>query len=676
MITSDLIAYIRHQTEKKISKDIIISKLLGVGWYKEDINEAFLSIEVNDNLKKSSSVENKEGVVNEKIIKQDLQKVWVPQNVTIVERKPKAIFSPDIKIKKEEIVIKKEEQKKIDIQPIEIASPHPKEDFIPRLIPKNQMNSFDLVNKTETKNIKAENTTLGRINNFSAEDLPKRAMISSYERDLQSVNKDKNEVQINKKKRSYKWIIFLFIFIAIVGLVFYIFSSNLIQIEKIEALFTKKNPKILLIDNYKVFSSLSSYKAETDINISLPSFASIAAGLMSGQAINSGEKDYFSIKTNTSMNKINDNFFSENKIKMNSSIFQSEIITNIKSDDEYIFVPILDLNQIIKEKFTEPLIVRIKGDQMNLVYPIFTENIKLILDKINIHKILSGHLSSNISSSALNAYSQFINDVEIILKGEEYIKDINTYHYSINTNIQTFKNLLNNFAGEIGSDISPQSLENLQQIFGSISINSFDIWVGQKDKKIYQYNIVLDIPLSKIFGLNDKSIGDNKMNITLKAIYFDFNSPNEIIINNDFVSLGEFLNKMNIQKIKNTISNFGQITNIFKNSEGSFGLKSNLSGSCMNPVVGSLFSPTGHKEGSVNAVGLISESLNKILDMTNNIGLCYSTSKEWSLSVPLLDDYKLENTLLPENVVYFCVDSTGSQIEVNSPPTGVSCIVL
>ncbi len=41
MITDDLIAYIQAQLRKKISKDIIISRLLGVGWHSDDVDEAF-----------------------------------------------------------------------------------------------------------------------------------------------------------------------------------------------------------------------------------------------------------------------------------------------------------------------------------------------------------------------------------------------------------------------------------------------------------------------------------------------------------------------------------------------------------------------------------------------------------------------------------------------------------
>lgn len=206
-------------------------------------------------------------------------------------------------------------------------------------------------------------------------------------------------------------------------------------------------------------------------------------------------------------------------------------------------------------------------------------------------------------------------------------------------------------------------------------INSFDVWIGQKDNKIYQYNIVLDIPLSKIFGLEDKSIGNNTMNISLKTTYFDFNLPNSISLPEEPVLVVDFMKVMDINRLKNNVSGFRQLATSFKEVEGSYGLKANTNGSCLNPISGSLFSPTGHKSSSVDIVGKISESLNGILNKTNDLGFCYSTSKDWSISVPILDDYDTAVMPFPEGQIYFCVDSAGNNIETNILPTGTSCPV-
>ena len=45
MINSDLISYIKKQIDNNLSKDLIISKLIGVGWHREDIDEGFSTIE-------------------------------------------------------------------------------------------------------------------------------------------------------------------------------------------------------------------------------------------------------------------------------------------------------------------------------------------------------------------------------------------------------------------------------------------------------------------------------------------------------------------------------------------------------------------------------------------------------------------------------------------------------
>jgi hypothetical protein len=272
-----------------------------------------------------------------------------------------------------------------------------------------------------------------------------------------------------------------------------------------------------------------------------------------------------------------------------------------------------------------------------------------------------------------SAYKQFIDKAEIIKKGQENIRGMDTYHYLINTSKPDFKEFLNIFIDDLAPDLSSSSKENLNQIFGSIMVNSFDVWIGQKDNKIYQYNIVLDIPLSKIFGLADKSIGNNTMNISLKTTYFDFNLPNNISLFEESVPMIDFIKVININKLKNNVSNFRQLAGSFKEDEGSYGLKANINGSCLNPVSGSLFSPTGHKSSSVNIVGLISESLNSILDQTNNLVFCYSNSKDWSISVPILDDYDSAVMPLSEGQIYYCVDSAGKDIETNILPTTTSC---
>ena len=53
MITSDLIEYIKGELNDNVSKDLIISTLLEIGWRKEDIDEGFSSIDINTEPKKN-----------------------------------------------------------------------------------------------------------------------------------------------------------------------------------------------------------------------------------------------------------------------------------------------------------------------------------------------------------------------------------------------------------------------------------------------------------------------------------------------------------------------------------------------------------------------------------------------------------------------------------------------
>ena len=44
MTTDDLILYIQKQIEKNIDKELIVAKLLQVGWKIEDIEEGFIFV--------------------------------------------------------------------------------------------------------------------------------------------------------------------------------------------------------------------------------------------------------------------------------------------------------------------------------------------------------------------------------------------------------------------------------------------------------------------------------------------------------------------------------------------------------------------------------------------------------------------------------------------------------
>lgn len=115
MITLDLIEYIKSQLNKSISKDLVVSNLLEVGWRIEDIQEGFLQIEQvkteePEEVKKSidryrepaddtDPLALKTEVVEEKKDESTLGllKVWTPKNIQPVIIKEEPIIVQEVK---------------------------------------------------------------------------------------------------------------------------------------------------------------------------------------------------------------------------------------------------------------------------------------------------------------------------------------------------------------------------------------------------------------------------------------------------------------------------------------------------------------------------------------------------------------------------------------------------
>ena len=154
--------------------------------------------------------------------------------------------------------------------------------------------------------------------------------------------------------------------------------------------------------------------------------------------------------------------------------------------------------------------------------------------------------------------------------------------------------------------------------------------------------------------------------------YFYFNLPNDILIPNDYTEIAEFVKSTKIENVKNKAKDFVVLAENLKKVEKKYGVKSNPQGSCMEPVSGSLFSPTGHSKSTVLPVSEISSFLNYVLGLTKGRGSCYSTTTDWSFAIPLTDNY--EDVATSEDFDrYYCVDSKGGDIEITSLPKGTIC---
>lgn len=673
MITSDLISYIKKQINNNKSKDLIVSKLLIAGWHQDDIEEGFLSIE-NELKTKENVIENKEenlklevfsaelpaGQIPEtKLIEKTEPKVWTPMKVPVKEKStvenvdlipnliPKATVLPINTVQQQKIqaqeIIKEQTEARFQVPDIKLA---PAPIFTPAPTPEMVENKKYLIR-----------------------DLPREAMISSFESDSLTASIEKQDISQKNKTRSLKWIILVLVIIGLLAVYFFAFD----YIKNIKIPFIVKDAKTVLLNNSKNLSQLKSYKTETNILVSSPSFSNISLGLLSGEAVSSIDKDSFSITTKGLINKSEEGLLSENQIIIKSSLLSEPINSNIKNDGKNLLIYFSDFSEILKTDFLPNTLVKLDQSQFDLIPSIFPNEVESQLKKFNIYNILSSGIPSFINNETLGAYDDFVNNVDIIRKGEEEIKGIMTYHYVITPDRDLSKKLLSQIAENFVLNLSSEDQEKLSEILGSTTMVSFEVWVGRGDNNIYQYNVILDIPLSKIIGFDDKSIGDHKMNINWKTTYYDFNINNEISVPVESISAEDFSRTMKEINLKKDVSSFKKLaTDLFKIEED-YGSISNPSGSCMNPKSGSLFSPNGHSTDSTQVVSEISGLLNKVMGATNGAGLCYSTSKDWSFSIPIAENYDALSLSTNGFKSYFCVDNNGNQKDLINPPTGVIC---
>jgi len=630
-------------------------------------------------ISKSLDIKKPETPVSEKIS----SNVWIPKTVPIKQKPIIEETGTDNQIKPTAININKVSTPLIkeDIKSVSYAS-------IKNISP-TLANNFDslsknvpLVTKVENTislpkdNVIIENKSSGKI----PDDVSKLAMLSSYKNDLIYITKKKDEEKkdIPKKehKKRKKWpLIILLIILLLLGGGAFAYFNGYIDIEDINILNIKKDPKTLLLNNSKTLASLSSYKTETNIEIMFPTFANIISGLITGEAVSSNDKDSILINSLGLINQTDQGALSDDFITFKGSLVPSYITTDIKKDtDSNLYITIPDLSSLTEEFTPEVVTIEANKEEFNSVISLFPKNISERLTKINLYRILDTGILSYINNETLSSYNDLINNVEITEKDVESIKGIDTYHYSIVADRQLYKNLINKISSNLIDGLSDEDQDNLNQILNSATINSFDVWIGKSDNNIYQYNVDIDIPLSKIVDFSDESIGDNVVSISWKTTYYDFDVQNNIFMPTDYTSISSFIKNFEKGELENKISSFSKIANDLYNIEKSYGTQSNTNGSCMKPTSGSLFSPIGHSSKTTEQIGAISSFLNEIFEKTNDNGFCYSTTKSWSFTIPIADDYSEEN--IPEGGYqsFFCIDSEGNKAELTAYPEDDICI--
>ena len=703
MITESLINYIKNQRNKNVSEELIVSQLAKVGWHMDDIKEgldkATPSVEIktethrsytidpyhepidsDSKIEQSPILKNKELELKEEIEtkKEEIRKIWTPRAIKpVVDEKievqhgqsvvnsvstrtiesfPKELNSPNESPKIDPIIPPRE-----SIAPVikEIKPESNENEIIPTLIQKPRMDSITPIPPTNPSTSSVPQSKIPNTSN----NLSKMAMISSYSKDYVSASKLKEEVFKRKKSVLLRWLIIILI-ICILGGAVFIFTEGYFEIPKIKIPFIKKDTKTLLLNSATNFASLKSYKVETGATISFPSFADTTSGLMEGESVPSNNKESFSFSSKGKINKLDpEASFFRYDINFDSSLLESELKTSFKFDEENSIIDIPDLSQILRED-TPPLgMISIPNEKINQIKIILPVSLQEKSNNIDFSKLIPSNSVDYISNQFVSAFKDFTGNIEMIKKGEREIHGIDTYNYSVNVDRPTLKKLLTDISGALFVDMSDGSKIDMEEFFRVISIDSFEVWIGKKDGNIYQYKFTLTIPLSKIIGLEDKSMTDSEVTIDWHTTYYDLDVPNNEITSLEIINFEDFMKRFEDIKIKNIVSSFTSSAQIMKDTLGNYGKKSNSTGSCSESTSGSLFSPLGHKKEASAIVETIAETMNTIVTQVNEGSLCYSTSKAWALASPLSSD--------PNS--YFCVDSEGSSVTLIEPLSGTSC---
>lgn len=494
--------------------------------------------------------------------------------------------------------------------------------------------------------------------------LPKSAMISSYAQDFSNLKKAQDNI-VKQTKSTIKISKKMLIIVASVALVIIVALSIIFSSAKSSVLdfsFIKKDPKELILNSPAMIGKLSAYKVNTEIKISSPSFSNIAAGLTSGEAVSSKDRDSASLSITGSINNNNLSMYDYNTI-FKSSLLKNDVKTEFISNGLNDFAIVPNLKEVLGENAPDASTISFSKGQLDLLLPEIPTNIQSEISQSNLYKIISQGLNDPIKLALSSSLKDFINNANMVDKGSEDIYGVSSSHYDINVDKVSTKKLLIVISGLFVGDLSPDSKKNLDESLGAVNIDSLEIWVGKKDNTIHQVKFTLTIPLSKVIGLDDKGIADNQVKVDWKTTYYDFNVANNIAIPKNTIKISDFAKSIHDMKIKDSLSAFGSSAQILHNAEGVFGKRPNMTGNCINPQPFSLFSPVGHVKGASGAVGDIASTIKNLLSLTSNAGYCYSTPAQWAAEFPLT------NT----NNSFICLDNTGKVKDLSAPISGPAC---
>lgn len=683
MITEDLVLYIQNQTKKNISHEDITTRLLRAGWHIDDIEAGFLKLVVppkpsGEIISNTSSVQ----IAPKEIEETELKKVEssididTESNIEIQNlelESPLVIEQEPIKeIKKEEKVETVQEPKVwipmslekdkeeiptsdtnatdpvIEVQSLEITSPSPikpvvieEEEHIPVLVPKPQ-------------SVVVPTIPMSSI----VDSLPQKTHMSNFTEDFIKANKNTKEVQI-PKKTSLKRILFVLAFVLIIFGIIFSFYKGYISLPS----FIKKDPKIVLLNTPDTLSKLDSYKSNTTVTISSPSFANISSGLISGEEILSNDKDSLSINLKNTFNKI-PVLYTDHIIELSSSFWKNKININTQYHNSSFYFTFSDLRELFGDNAPLPSTLFVPEGKSNTLKEIIPKDSKVsFLRNIDLD-ILLVSLTKDIDTNIKHSLAEFIQSSDVSVKEDSSNDDM--YAYELIPNRENTKKFLVDVASDLSVESSVEDQKKTEELLGAVVFDKIEFSVNKKDNTLHSYKINISVPLSRIIGLEDKGIGDNKVTLVIDTVYSDINVKNNINVINQGLDISDFMNNLKDMKLKDNMSLFKVHAKSLRNAQGYYGKSKNINGNCVEPVSSSLFSPVGHKKSAASQVGDIAHDMNTILsDPLNASGACYSDTNTWAFAFPLKG-----NTSTPS---FYCIDSKNNAMMITYPLTTTSC---
>lgn len=545
MTTPELVNYLKKQIEKKIPKDIVITKLKSVGWKEKDIEEGFSEA--------FGPEENKEQIQNDNLneSKTDLSLEQTDQKKPFFSR-PKTrinsnlLYTPTIPSVNTQINQTQADNKEL----------------IPRLIPKGNIYNFN--QPTPQKEIpnteKAQNTGGFFTEEINSQKMREEAMLSSFPKDFM---KENSVVSANKnifnRIFSKKIILTLIIIFLIVGF-YLVYKSGYIKLPQINNF--SLNNLVSLINNSskKIFSnspdllsSILSYKTDTKIIITAP--AKISSNSMiidNGSLSNIESKTSIHIKSEVNQKGLSTQS-SNGLFTIQSNSLMGNFVTNIKSNGSVLFVPLSDLNQFVVNKMPQDGFIAINENEYNQIKNIIANNFQESVKSVNIHKLLIENLSGYLDRIIIRAYGDYISNLEIEGEKGEKILGIDTYKYNISNN----PILANKFFSETSKVFAIDSLaeDRMNKTANLIKVDSFKIWVDQKNQNLFKFNIVFSIPMTELAKENDIYPPDSYASFDWQTTYYDLNIINKIEMPEKIISVEDFIkNTEQTEEVINTES--------------------------------------------------------------------------------------------------------------------------